>query len=450
MLGGDSGATVTIPVIMISLESGALLKQQILAGNVIGFIGNKFGYYPNDIGFAQKDIIRPVATSSPYLTSQTASEYSVAMGGWVFNYGNQPQTNVILAGMIEFNNDTLYEQYSTPVNLAPGDSDFVMLPTFSQATYLGGEYKLTYATFSDAPDNFIADNSTAIKFVLSDDLFAYAPLDSNNMPIANAYSRPNAATGDFEACMHFKDANASRLAVDGIYFSAVTNAADSSSFPGTFFESILYEWNDAFTDLNDTANFGFTNLNGIAYGSYTIASNAEQGEILYAPFQNDVILVDNQRYLFCVKTVDDYVFLGFNSSIDYDENLNYYLQPITPIGDGGTYYAAGFGTETTVAFGVKVYDKVFFGTEDINSTNAITVYPNPTNQMLNIALNDIKGNVQIEVMDLTGRVVMTQNNNVHQGAIVQLNVEGISNGQYIVRVTTEQNNTHTVKVVVNK
>ena len=49
MAPGDSGALVTIPVVMVSDADGAIIRAQMDAGaDVIAFIGNKVGYYAKD------------------------------------------------------------------------------------------------------------------------------------------------------------------------------------------------------------------------------------------------------------------------------------------------------------------------------------------------------------------------------------------------------------------
>lgn len=449
MLGGDSGAAVTIPVIMISQDAGALLKNEIENGSVVGFIGNKFGYYNNDIGFTQANILRPVEVARPLLISQNASEYSVQLGAWIYNFGTDTQTNVTLNAQIVFNSSTIYNQTSTAIpTLAPGDSVYVTLPTFSQSAYLAGEYEFTYTSSASLSDQFAADNVLNGSFLLNDNIYSLAPVDSTKMPIASAFYRPSASTGDFESCIHFRDANASRLAVEGLYFAATTTLADTSSFPGTLIEANMYLWDNNFTDLNDP-NFAADALTNLAYGFYEFTQVSERGQIVYADFDNTIIMEDNKRYLFCVKTQNANIYFGYNASIDYATNLENYNQPIAPIVDGGTFYALGFGTEVTPAIAVKMIDKNFVGIEEEQVANSIIPYPNPANQAINIPMNGISGLVSIDIMDMNGRLVKTIRTNI-AGETMQVDVTGMSNGQYSFRITTADGKVNTFKVVVTK
>jgi len=449
MLGGDSGAAVTIPVIMISQDAGALLKNEIENGTVVGFIGNKFGYYNNDIGFTQADILRPVEIARPIRISETSSEYSVQLGAWIYNFGSNPQTNVTLNAQIVFNSNVIYNQTSSPIaNLPAGDSVFITLPTFSQANYLAGQYQFTYTASATQTDQFAADNTLNGTFLLNEDVYSLAPVDVNKKPIASAFYRPGAATGDFEACIHFRDANASRMAVGGLFFAATTRAVDSLSFPGTLIEANAYLWDNNFTDLDDP-NFDVSGLTSIAYGFYEFTQTSERGQIVYADFDNTVVMEDNKRYLFCVKTQDDYIYIGYNASIDYSTNIENFRQPVAPIVDGGTFYALGFGGDVTPAIALNMFDKNFLGLEEEEVANTIVPYPNPANQVINIPMKGLNGLVNIDIIDMNGRLIKTVRANV-AGETLQVDVTGISNGQYSFRMTTSDGKVNTFKVVVTK
>ncbi len=449
MLPGDSGAAVTIPVIIINQDAGALLKNEIENGTVVGFIGNKFGYYNSDIGFTKANVLRPVEVARPLRITETSSEYSVQLGAWVFNYGSDPQTNVTLNAQIVFNSNTIYNQTSSPVaTLAPGDSVYITLPTFSQATYLAGEYQFTYTASADSTDKFAADNTLSGSFLLNSDIYSLVPVNTSKKPIATAFYRPSSATGDFETCIHFRDANASRMAVGGLFFAATTAAADSTSFPGTLIEANMYLWDNNFTDLDDPA-FDISGLTNLAYGFYEFTQTSERGKVVYADFDNTIIMEDNKRYLFCVKTQDDYIYLGFNATIDYTTNIANYRQPVGPILDGGTFYALGFGGNVTPAIAVNMFDKIYVGIEEEQSANAIIPYPNPANQVINIPMKGINGLVNMDIMDMNGRLVKTIRANV-AGETLQIDVTDISNGNYNFRMTTADGKVTTFKVVVNK
>ena len=74
--------------------------------------------------------------------------------------------------------------------------------------------------------------------------------------------------------------------------------------------------------------------------------------------------------------------------------------------------------------------------DDVDNIN-VAVYPNPVSDVLNIRGEGI---LQIELMDVNGRTVMTS------GATSQLNLSGMAAGLYMVRVITNDG-VHTQKIV---
>ncbi|MFZ1686394.1 MAG: T9SS type A sorting domain-containing protein [Flavobacteriales bacterium] len=67
------------------------------------------------------------------------------------------------------------------------------------------------------------------------------------------------------------------------------------------------------------------------------------------------------------------------------------------------------------------------------------LYPNPTQGTLNIGLNHHwAGNVQVTIMDLSGRVVRNEGMLVAGGAANSIDLTNLSNGNYAVQLTTER------------
>lgn len=442
---GAQGVNVTIPVCMITQADGAALKAQIEAGNVTAFFGSKFGFYDNDLGIWPKDYIMPLATSTPYQTSQVAADYGNQMGAWVFNFGQNVQTNVRLQGTVTYGGSSIYSQQSAPATINPGDSLWVQLPLFNQANYNTGLYKATYTVTSDSTDDFMADNMRRADFSISDSLFAYGALDTVSlMPINNATYRPSASTGEFEVCLHYRDSLASRLATGGMSFVASTPATDSLT--DVYIETTLYEWNDAFTDVLGTVTFA--NLNPVAFGGYTYESNL-QNQRVYAPFTAQYQLSDSVRYLFCVKAFDPFVYIGFGTQVDYDEHINSYLQPVSPISDNGTWYWAGFGTDVVPSLTVTLFDAATLGDEPVTTvTNGNPPYPNPASNVIYVPLSNPMGNMEISILDMSGKVIKTEVTNVTTPGSLPINIENVSNGQYIVRLTSS-GNSQSFKILIN-
>jgi len=66
----------------------------------------------------------------------------------------------------------------------------------------------------------------------------------------------------------------------------------------------------------------------------------------------------------------------------------------------------------------------------------VSVYPNPTDQLLNIRLEGQQNDVSLNLYDAAGRVVMSDE--LTSGtALSQFNLTGIANGTYLLRLATK-------------
>ena len=73
--------------------------------------------------------------------------------------------------------------------------------------------------------------------------------------------------------------------------------------------------------------------------------------------------------------------------------------------------------------------------EEILSPNSVNVFPNPASDKLNIDVSELnlKGEVQITIVDMAGRNVMTQT--LDASATMQLDVADLATGNYLLQIT---------------
>jgi hypothetical protein len=447
MGGGAEGNNVTIPVIMIADIDGALLKAEAeaCAGTTV-FIGSKSGFYGDDIGFYSPDVLRSEAFTNLQALSQDASEFEVQIGAWVRNYGSNDQTNVTLNCVID-NGTEIYNETSAPEALIlSGDSVYVTLNTFSQASYTNGYYNMTYTIASDATDEFADDNVVEADFVMSDSLYSYSSIDEvTNLPSNVAFYRGGGSLNSNSGCIVFDDPNGSRVAVDGLTISGTTSQnPDPSSIDGEFIQVFAYLWGDVFADLND-ANAAVTNIVQVADGEYIYEADLQQ-ENIYIPFDVPVLLADNQRYLFCVSHFGENIFTGYDTGLDYNTNVNTYLQPQFPGESDGTWFLTGFGTDVVPAITANLFEAAV-GIEDYTPEN-LTAYPNPANAEINIPLNENFGAVSLTITDMQGKVVSTQNIEM-AGTLLTVDVTTLATGSYVFNLSNGEKS-EVITVSVNR
>jgi hypothetical protein len=81
---------------------------------------------------------------------------------------------------------------------------------------------------------------------------------------------------------------------------------------------------------------------------------------------------------------------------------------------------------------------VFVGSVDVEelaANDGIQVWPNPAVDVVNIAFGELEGRVLVEMIDVTGRIVAARNADARgQGGLMEFNVQGMAQGEYLVRV----------------
>lgn len=454
MAAGTNGANVSIPVVMISDVDGALIRATMETEPVEVFIGNKTGFFANDVGSRPGSIVRAQAFGNFDLLTQDDQDFEVQMGGWVYNYGFNNQTNVTLSATIELDGNILYNESSNAVDITAADSNYFTLPTFSQNNYDVGYYKVTYTIASDSIDDYDFDNTVRSDFAVSDEYFSYSRLDENDLSLLSPGGLRSGSTY-MESCIVFDSPNAERVGAYGLTFSAYARAGselEDFGIEGTPVIVTVQQWNDNFVDLDDP-NLGVGNINEIAFLEYVFGPY-EDGDKVTAIFDEPVILNNNQRYLFCVN-IDpfDDLFLGYDRAVDYEENIsNAFRQPLFPIVSGdnvstATFFIRGFGDDAVPAFGINLFDIAELSLQNEQKAINMKAYPSPADSYVTV---DFQGHdvASIEVRNLTGQLVRSAS--VEKGQMQKtIDVNGLENGLYLFRVNLSNGLFTTLNVVVN-
>jgi hypothetical protein len=450
MGGGAQGTNVTIPVVMVNDATGALLVNAMLEGTVVVFLGNKTGLFNHDAGIQIGRTLLPKSTAMPAILAQDSSEFNFELGTKVFNYGILAQTNATLIATVEGPAGTVvFSDSVSGISVASGDSVDIYpgqansLNQFYLPTYAAGKYKLTYTLLLSTPDQYNSDNVVTTYFVLNDTIFTYANTDvTTNLPVSNNGYRPNNNNSSFSSCLTFRDPNASRIGIAGVYFSASTAAASNIDLTDEEIGLTVYKWEDDFMDLDDT-QFGFNILTPISFGYYYYPSNL-QSTTVFGKLNTPVVLEDNQRYLVCTQTTNLSVYLGFDTKTDYTTNSNFYAQPITQVENDGTYFAIGFGADITGSIGLRTFEASELGINQ-NTTIEGMVYPNPASDVVTVSVQ-AEGNAMLTITDVTGKVAATKALNLVNGQD-KVSMEELEPGLYFFNLVLENGLSTKISVV---
>ena len=89
--------------------------------------------------------------------------------------------------------------------------------------------------------------------------------------------------------------------------------------------------------------------------------------------------------------------------------------------------------------------------KNLDAVSGLKAYPNPVNNVLNLTFNsDIQTVSNIEVMDITGKVLLHSTKTVNHGNNqLVINTKSLNNGLYFVRLSMGEN-FQIIKILINK
>lgn len=449
MLGGPDGPAVTIPVVSIGSSTGQLIYDEIMSGlTVTAFIGNKVGAFANDLGIDQKDILRAQQFAIPIGLALDDSEFSVPLGSWVYNYGTNNQDSVTLSATITMGGNVIYAESSSPIpSFASGDSVWISLPTFSQLSYSQDYYAIEYNVTSDSIDDgdCCEDNGLHTGFMFTENEYAYSSVDQATvLPIASLYTPPASFSGTYGNCIHFKNDNASRKLAVGMTFAAAT--INGASLQSEVISIEAYEWLDATIDFNDTA-FNIQTTNFLNAGQFTYTTDSQKVAV-YCPFDAAIGLADSADYIFCVTSLNPNIMMGYDNSLDYDENIWGEDGAGNIHGNGHVTSLTPLGLSTELSSSVMINMTTATGIEE-QEVKINPAYPNPVLNILTIPLNGLAGFGTLNIIDLSGKIILSEQVNLSDSKL-KVDVSNIAAGMYVFNLNLDNGKTSTFNVVVSK
>ncbi len=444
MLGGTVGAQVHIPVLFISDADGAALHDSIAAGAVTVFIGNPAGVFANNVGAYKPHAAMANSFAVPSPFALTDTDFNVPIGCWVHNYGSAAATEVTVNAVIDRDGTEVYNETTSGSDIPIGDSLFFALTLFSENGYVPGFYTITYALASDSTDEFPIDNEVTAGFWINDEgTYSKSRVDPDTGPLGSGGVRPANGT-EYQWCTFMQSENASAMEITGVTFATVTN--NSLDLTGQAVQLAVYEWNDPIQDVT------FDDLNEATDNEFYDYPSDLQSEFVTHTFAQPVELLDDQKYLTCVTIFVDDMFLTVDGGLDYSTNYETYpgevFFPLNDI-DGGSWFAGGFGTDNTPAI-ITELALVNGIAEDINAHD-VTPYPNPTVDMIQIPFGTtLVGTVDMQVYDVTGRSVMSEELCLKNAQELRVDVSTLSSGIHTFGLTFEDGSHASFRVVISK
>lgn len=231
----------------------------------------------------------------------------------------------------------------------------------------------------------------------------------------------NTSTVDFEVtALTFGTDNGTILGGGGSNTSALTFGNIYMLMAEDVIDSYTIGWPEITADQNFTVSIFSIDIATLAvtevYTSGTLTKTVAMSET-YAEFDIENQTLAAGVYLFAVNQLD-----ATNLSVGYDG-----------VPTGAVYIWDGTDLGSTGALGnVAIRVNVVDGSSvESNLTSNISVFPNPANDVLNVANAE---NANITIVDMIGNVVATVDNASSNQSI---NISNLANGTYFVRVNGE-------------
>lgn len=442
MGGGSASANVVIPVVMISDSDGAALRDSIMAGSVEMFLGNNTGLYDNNVGSYRPNVAGANSYSIPVEFAQSSADFSVPVGAWVYNFGNNEATNVIVSAAIDRDGTNVYDETSTGANIPVGDSAFFALADYSEASYETGVYTVEYSIVADESDEFSDDNLATTSFWINGEgIYSKSTVDPVNGPVGGNGIRPLNDT-EYEWCIALESENAEMTSLLSMTFASLTN---DIPLTGEAVQLAVYEWNDPITG----GQVSFDDLNEVTDNEFYDYDDDLQDEFVTHTFAEPVELLNGQKYLACATVFIDDMFLSVDAGLDYNVMYETYADEVFfPVNAGGTWAPGGFGTDNVPAIIVNLGGP--FGiAEDIEALD-VTPYPNPTTDFLTVPMGTtINGEVVVDVYDAKGTLVASETI-CQKSDKLRLDVTDLASGMHMFNLTFEDKTSTSFRVVVTK
>lgn len=136
--------------------------------------------------------------------------------------------------------------------------------------------------------------------------------------------------------------------------------------------------------------------------------------------------VSDTFYIGWTQTTEDMLNVGIDFSKDASNNLYYNIS--------GTWQQSQVSGAVMIR---PVFGQLYSDAEDIKKTNSFFLYPNPTSYYINISdeSNSINSKLHVEIFDITGKRIMTAENQTSN-----INISNLKTGIYFVRIQTDGKN----------
>jgi hypothetical protein len=208
---------------------------------------------------------------------------------------------------------------------------------------------------------------------------------------------------------------------------------------------VAFSWNTSATGANITvaplSSTSYTVIGTNSFGCTGVASQAVGVTPLPSvnvSSSNPDVACHNEAVSLTANGGVVYTWLSGSSSVMYSGNPITVVPGVTTIFTVTATNAAGCSNKTTITQNVAEC----VGLKENNALTGLKVYPNPTNGVFTIELNNNSVKT-VEVTDITGRLILANTSVAEQ---INVNIADLANGIYYVKFQSETA-TEVIKIV---
>ena len=430
MGAGTNGADVTIPCAMVSLEDGNKIVAALATGKV------------------ELCMVLP-SRSVSQVTAADAIQIPFAQRDTVFptmefvNAGTDTIKKIVTTVVIKDPAGKITKLTSTD-NVPPTPVNTV--EPFSQGAYyptVKGKYSLTFTTTYTPLDTFRTE------FHVTDHSFGNENTVAGTATGAALTAATFATDGKVANILSYYNTGTTATKATYATFGLANYAALKG---GRLVSVILYKGNkDAIAGANANNTITLGDL-GTVVGDvtdYTITTTEKANQLITVALLNKnkpgIVMDANSTYFLSLQ----YDGTSFNDSISpaYSLSRTFPIRNSRTVGANGTvivtaksYYGGGWsGTEDPIA---RLHMDGFVGSKDLPVLEAteVSIAPNPATNNVNVALNlnEPAKDVQIGIMDMTGRIIDIIKVGATQKENISIDVSNYTPGTYFLTVKTEK------------